>query len=208
MCMSGMRTWQESAFRSVPSVQIWMSCTSCTPSIAQQGARHFFQGNIARQAFQQNVPAFAQDACARPQNHRADGDADHRVSPSGAGVADGQRSDDESRRSKARRPDCESRPCAHSGRAGRVDSASVMPPLISQREHRNPQHQPGMHLHRGAQPQHRFVDQNERRRASAAWRSQTPPEFRRDDSRRFFPAWAGAAPSAWPARKSPASARR
>ena len=35
-----------------------------------------------------------------------------------------------------------------------------------------------------------------------------PPEFPRDDSHTFSRGWEGASPSAWPARKSPASARR
>ena len=86
-----MQTWQESACRSRakrPDVHVVDFLHSFD---AQHRRSHVLQTNLARQTFQQNVAALAQNSLPRPEDHRADADANHRVNPLRARPANGQR---------------------------------------------------------------------------------------------------------------------
>ena len=124
----------------------------------QDGAGDLFQINIARQPFEQNVSALAKYPSTCPENHRAYRDADERIDPVRAGAANYDRAGNDGnigeRVAKIVNPDGTDVQVTAAAMKGERDAA-----IHHQRENRNPQHHPGFHFDRNAQPLDRFVNQ-------------------------------------------------
>jgi len=61
----------------------------------EDGASDFFDAHLSGAAFQENVGRLAENADAGPEDEKADGDAEERVDPEGAGHSNGDSAGDD-----------------------------------------------------------------------------------------------------------------